>query len=101
MQTLNIRLPDGLWKRLGVWARVHEKEVEEVVIERLETIPDLEKPNLQQRYERFFQESGLFHRITEEERRRYKPVSDKEREKIARKFSVGKPLSEVILEERR
>jgi len=101
MQELTIELPDSLWKRLGVWAWAHKKKVEEVVIERLETIPALEEPNLQQRYERFFQESGLFHRITEEERTRYKPVSDKEREKLARKFSVGKPLSEIILEERR
>ena len=71
-----------------------------MVIERLETIPELGEPNLQENYKRFFKESGLFVQVSEEEKRRYKPVSDKEREELARRFSVGKPLSEVIIEER-
>ena len=100
MQELTVELSDSLWKRLAVWALAHKKKVEEVVIEWLETIPELEEPNLQERYERFFKESGLFAQVSEEEKSRYKPVSDTEREELARRFSVGNPLSEAIIEER-
>lgn len=100
MQELTIKLPDQLWQRLERWARTQKRGVEEIVIERLKTIPQIEESDLQEEYERFFKESGLFVQVSEEEKKRYRPVSDMEREELARKFSIGKPLSEIIIEER-
>jgi len=100
MQELTIKLPDELWQRLEKRARTQKKRIEEVIIEHLKTIPQIEESDLQEKYERFFKESGLFVQVNDKEKRRYKAVSDREREELARKFSVGKPLSEVIIEER-
>lgn len=100
MQELTIKLPDKLWQRLEHWAQTQKKKVEEVVIEHLKTIPQIEESDSQEKYERFFKESGLFVQVSEEEKRQYQPVSDSEREELARKFSIGKPLSEIIIHER-
>jgi len=77
-----------------------KKGVEEVVIEHLKTIPQIEESDVQEEFERFFKESGLFVQVSDEKKSRYTPVGETEREELARKFSIGKPLSEVIIEER-
>jgi len=101
MQELTIKLPDKLWQRLERWARTQKKEVADVILELLTTIPPVEESDLPGKYQRFFRESGLFIQVNAEEKNRYKPVGDLEREELARRFSVGKPLSRIIIEERR
>lgn len=100
MQQLTIEVPEALAQRLARLAVAQQKSIEQVAVEHLASLLELATDNLQERYERFFKESGLFVEVPEEEKRRCAAVSEEEREELAHKFGQGKPLSEIILEER-
>lgn len=99
MQELTIKLPDKLWRRLKIRARTEKMGVEEVILERLKNLPAREESDLQGKYNKFFKESGLFIQVSEQEKRRYEEINESEREALAQQFSIGKPLSEMIIDE--
>ncbi len=100
MQELTIKLPDKLWRRLKSRARTQKMEIEEVILERLQNLPANEESDLQGQYNKFFKESGLFVQVSEQEKRQYEQINESEREALARRFSIGMPLSQMIIEER-
>jgi hypothetical protein len=56
--------------------------------------------NLEEQYERFFQQSGLFVERLAEEKQRYQAVSEERLKELAAKLGAAGPLSEVIVAER-
>lgn len=101
MQQLILQVPEPLMDKLRLWAAREQKRIEEVVLEQLATLPEGdEEASLEARYEKFFRESGLFEEVPAEEKERYAAVSDAQRAELAQKFSIEKPLSEIIIEER-
>ena len=101
MSELVLEVPERIMQKLASWALAQGKRIEDAVLERLEEILESEEQNLEERYEAFFRNSGLFVQVSEEEKKRYKPVSEARRRELAIKASVGeKPLSEILIEER-
>jgi len=100
MRQLTIEIPDVLAQRLAWLAAEQKKSVEQVALERLASLLEPPTENLQEQYERFFKESGLFIEVPEEEKRRYQPVSEERLRELAAKLGAAGPLSEVIIEER-
>jgi hypothetical protein len=56
--------------------------------------------NLEEKYERFFQQSGLFVERLAEEEQRYQAISEERLKELAAKLGAAGPLSEVIVAER-
>jgi hypothetical protein len=56
--------------------------------------------NLEDKYERFFRQSGLFVERLAEEQQRYHTVSQERLKELAAKLGAAGPLSEVIVAER-
>jgi hypothetical protein len=56
--------------------------------------------SLEAKYQRLLDESGLFVKFSEEEKRRYQPISEERRKEVADKIGAAGPLSEAIIEER-
>jgi hypothetical protein len=100
MPHLTLDIPEAIAEKLERLAGEQQESVEQVAVERLAVALEPSDENLAERYERFFRESGLFYQPTEEEKRRYQPLSEEELEVLARKLGEAGPLSEVIIEER-
>jgi hypothetical protein len=91
-------LSDHVREQLGL----RPDEEIKLTVEPVESTGVLLSPgkNLQEQYERFFKESGLFIEVSEEEKQRYQPVSEERLKELAAKLGAAGPLSEVIIEER-
>lgn len=100
MTRLTIEIPDALARRLAWLASEQNKSVEQVAVEQLESILKLAAENLEDKYERFFQQSGLFVERLAEEQQRYQAVSEERLKELAAKLGAAGPLSEVIVAER-
>jgi hypothetical protein len=106
MPQLTIQISDSLLGKLQKQARFFNKPIDEWVVERLETISEtvFEPLSKDERMEKFLRESDLFAALkdklgSELETLAYY-VSPERRKELAQKASVGKPLSEIIIEDR-
>ena len=100
MTQLTIEIPDALARRLAWLASQQKKSVEQVVVEHLEALLESAAESLGEKYERFFQQSGLFVERLAEEKQRYQAVSEERLKELAAKLGAAGPLSEVIVAER-
>ena len=100
MSQLTLELPDTVMERLTRLARRRRASVEEVAVEQLESLPEPEAETLEERYERFYSDSDLFVQVSEEEKARYAEAPKEVSQELARKLARGKPLSEIIIEDR-
>ena len=100
MTQLTIEIPEALARRLASLASEQNKSVEQVVVEQLLSLLEPAMENLEERYERFFQQSGLFVERLAEEKQRYQTVSEERLKELAAKLGAAGPLSEVIIVER-
>jgi hypothetical protein len=66
----------------------------------LESLLEPAAESLEDKYERFFQQSGLFVERLAEEQQRYQAVSEERLKELAAKLGAAGPLSEVIVAER-
>jgi hypothetical protein len=98
MTQLTLELPDSVAERLTRLAAEEKKSIEQVALELLAEERPAETPEA--RYQRLLDETGLFVKIPEEEKRRYHPVSEARLKELADKLGAAGPLSEVIIEER-
>jgi hypothetical protein len=99
MTQLTIEIPEALARRLAWLASEQHKSVGQVAIEQLETLLEPATENLEEQYERFFQQSGLFVERLTEEKQRYQAVSEERSKELAAKLGAAGPLSEVIIAE--
>jgi hypothetical protein len=100
MTQLTIEIPDALARPLAWLASEQKKSVEQVAIEQLESLLAPAADNLEAKYARFFQQSGLFVGRLAEEKPRYQAVSEARLKELAAKLGAAGPLSEVIVAER-
>ena len=100
MIQLTIDIPDALAQRLAWLASEQKKSVEQVAVEQLESLLVPAAESLEEKYARFFQQSGLFVERLAEEQQRYQAVSAERLQELAAKLGVAGPLSEVIVAER-
>jgi predicted transcriptional regulator len=100
MTQLTIEIPDALARRLAWLASERSKSVEQVAIEQLESLLEPATKNLEEQYERFFQQSGLFVERSAEEKPRYQAISEARLKELAAKLGAVGPLSEVLIAER-
>jgi len=100
MTQLTIEIPEALARRLAWLASEQKKSVEQVVVEQLESILEPAAANLEERYARFFQESGLFVERLTAEKQPYQAVSEARLKELSAKLGAAGPLSEVIIAER-
>jgi len=107
MHEVLIHISDSLFAWLHQKAEALGKPIEEVVVEALEDEASrAPKDDLseQERLARFIRESGLFappdKKLGPELQKLAHPVSAEERARLAKVLSRGKPLSEMIVEER-
>jgi hypothetical protein len=100
MPQLTIDVPEALSRQLARRAAAQGKSIEEVALEQLGSlaVPSEETP--EERYERFFRESGLFRQAPEAEKQRDYPLSEAELKEVAARLGAAGPLSEVIIAER-
>ena len=77
-----------------------EKSIEQVAVEQLTSLLEPAEENLEEKYERFFQQSGLFVERVTEGKQRYQAVSEERLKELAAKLGAAGPLSEVIVAER-
>lgn len=76
-----------------------------MVVERLKTVFEKQdKLSEKERMDKFIRESGLFaspeNKLGPELKKLSYPVSPERRAELAKKASIGKPLSQIIIEER-
>jgi hypothetical protein len=100
MRQLNLEVPDSLAQRLAQWAAKQKKSVEQMALELLASADEPSNHSLDARYQHFLDESGLFVKVTEEEKKRYQPASEERLKELADKLGAAGPLSQVIIEER-
>jgi len=100
MTQLTIEIPDALAQHLAWLASEQKKSVEQVAVEQLESLLAPAAENLEEKYERFFQQSGLFVERLAEEKQHSQTVSETRLQELAAKLGAAGPLSEVIIEER-
>jgi predicted transcriptional regulator len=100
MAQLTLEIPDALARRLAWLASEQNKSVEQVCVEQLQSLLEPATENLEDKYERFFQQSGLFVERLAEEQQRYQAVSEERLKELAAKLGAAGPLSEVIVAER-
>ena len=100
MTHLTIEIPDALARRLACLAAEQKKSVEQVAVEQLESLLAPAAEHLEEKYARFFQQSGLFVERMAEEKPRYQAVSEARLKELAAKLGAAGPLSEVIVAER-
>lgn len=103
-----ITLPPEILRTVG-WRDGQQLRVE-TVDERTVRFTALEAPpqepsvpdelTLRERLERFIENNPRFAKVSEEERRKYPPVTEEELEEIRDFLSKGKSLSEIVIEER-
>lgn len=106
MPQLTIQISDSLLGKLQQQAQIFNKPIDKWLVERLETISEIE-PELLSEYERmenFLYENDLFaaqkDKLGPELEALAYHVSPERRQELAQKASVGKPLSEIIIEDR-
>lgn len=101
MTRLTLELPVSLIKRLQAEAQKHRCRVEEWIVTRLKEITMApEEITMVERYDQFEKECGLYIEFNEEERRRHHPLTAEELDVLSKKFAMGQPLSEIIIEEK-
>jgi len=100
MTQLTIEISGALAKHLAGLASEQKKSVEQVAVEQLASLLEPAAENLEDKYERFFQQSGLFVKRLGEEQQRYQAVSDERLKELAAKLGAAGPLSDVIVAER-
>jgi len=100
MTRLTIEIPDALARRLAWLASEQNKSIEQVAVEQLTSLLEPAAENLEEKYERFFQQSGLFVEHLAEEKPRYQAVSEERLKELAAKLGAAGPLSEMIVAER-
>src|SRR5256712_7677898 len=100
MTQLTIEISDALARRLAWLASEQKKSVAQVAVEQLESLLEPAAKNLEEKYARFFQQSGLFVERLAEEKQRYQAVSEERLKELAGKLGAAGPLSEVIVAER-
>lgn len=100
MPQLTIEIPEALARRPAWLASAQRKSVEQVAVEQLESLLEPAAENLEERYARFFHQSGLFVERLAEEKPRYRAVSEERLKELAAKLGAAGPLSEVIVAER-
>lgn len=100
MTQLTIEISDALARRFAWLASGQKKSVEQVAAEQLTSLLEPAAENLEEIYERFFQQSGLFVERLAEEKQRYQAVSEERLKELAAKLGAAGPLSEVIVAER-
>ena len=100
MTQLTIEIPEALARRLAWLASEQRKTVEQVAVEQLESLLEPAAENLEEKYERFFQQSGLFVERLAAEKQRYPAVPEERLKELAAKLGAAGPLSEVIVAER-
>ena len=100
MLQLTIEIPDALAWHLAWLASEQNKSVAEVAVEQLASLLEPATENLEEKYERFFRQSGLFVERLAEEKQSYQAVSEERLKELAAKLGVAGPLSEVIVAER-
>ena len=101
MTQLTIEIPEALARRLASLASEQNKSVEQVCIEQLASL--LLEPageDLEEKYERFFHQSGLFVQRRAAEKQHYQALSEERLKELAAKLGAAGPLSEVIIAER-
>jgi hypothetical protein len=96
---MTLDLPEELAQWLAQVAAQKQRSPEQVAVETLNSALQ-DAAELHRRYEEFVTTSGLFRKISEEEKKRYPPVPEEEWKAIAEKLGKAGPLSEVIIEER-
>jgi hypothetical protein len=101
MTQLTVDVPEEIAERLSRAAAEQNKSVEQLIVEQLAAVSEPAGESLADRYERFIKESGLFRQVSEEEKRRYIPVSEKRLLELAAKLGEAGPLSEVIIADRK
>ena len=100
MTRLTIEIPEALARRLALLASDQKKSVEQVAAEQLAFLLEPAAEHLEEKYARFFQQSGLFVERLAEEKPRYQAVSEARLKELAAKLGAAGPLSEVIVAER-
>jgi hypothetical protein len=100
MTQLTIDISDALARHLAWLASEQKKSVEQVAVEQLESLLTLAAESREEKYARFFQQSGLFAERLAEEQQRYQAVSAERLQELAVKLGTAGPLSEVIVTER-
>lgn len=100
MTQLTIEIPEALAQRLAWLASEQKKSVEQVAVEQLESLLEPAAESLEERYARFFHQSGLFVERLAEEKQRDQAVSEARLKELAAKLGAAGPLSEVIVAER-
>jgi predicted transcriptional regulator len=100
MRQITLEVPDPLAQRLARLVAEQQKSVEQFAVEQLEAVVEPSAEDLNERYERFFKESGLFIEVPDEVKRRCQPMSEEQRRELAAELGAAGPLSEVIIEER-
>lgn len=106
MGQIVLDIPDELQSRLEQVAKASGKSLEEFIVSELskrcpppaQVSHEISDPREFARA--ILREAGLLEEFTEEEKRRYQPLSEEEFRTIAEKASKGKPLSELVLEDR-
>jgi predicted HicB family RNase H-like nuclease len=100
MTQLTIEIPEALAQRLAWLASEQKKSVEQVVVEQLESLLEPTAANLEEKYARFVQQSGLFVERLTAEKQHYQAVSEARLQELSAKLGAAGPLSEVIIAER-
>ncbi|MBI4330662.1 MAG: hypothetical protein HY673_05230 [Chloroflexi bacterium] len=101
MTRLTLELPEPLLQRLQAEAQKHRCRVEEWVVMQLKEVAMVpEEMTMEERYDRFEKECRLYIEFGEEERQRHCPITLEELDTLGKKFAIGRPLSEIIIEER-
>ena len=100
MAQLILEISEALAQQLERMAAEQQKSTQQLAVEQLESAVAPTALTLQEKYEQFVKESGLFVEVPEEVKRRYQPVSEEELRRLAAKLGAAGPLSEVIIEER-
>jgi predicted transcriptional regulator len=100
MTHLRIEISDALARRLAWLASEQKKSVEQVAVEQLESLLEPAAESPEEKYERFFRQSGLFVERLAEEKQRYQAVSEARLKELAAKLGAAGPLSDVIVAER-
>ncbi|MCS7191681.1 MAG: hypothetical protein NZ937_01695 [Armatimonadetes bacterium] len=106
MGKIVIEVPDELQSRWEQLAKESGQSLEEFIVSELSkrcpptVSPPTEVEDQREFVKAILRQAGLLEEFTEEEKRQYQPLPEEEFRRIAEKASQGKPLSEIILEDR-
>ncbi len=105
MGRIVLEVPDELQAHWEQLAKASGQSLEEFIVRELSKRcpPTVSPPTTEDPREfvkAILREAGLLDEFTEEEKQQYQPMTEEEFQRIAEKVSKGKPLSEIILEDR-